>query len=129
VGAPPVIVKLPLEEPQVALVVTIVKLDGPGVIVKVGDSVKVQPRLLVTVIVGEPAPNPVIICPGITVPEVLVIEEIGTEFKTIIDTWPLLLPQDGCIIGFAIAAEGAGLTVISVVFVATQPAVDVPVTV
>ena len=54
-------------------------LDGPGVIVKVGESVNVQPRLLVSVIVGEPTPNPVIVCP-VTVPEVLVIVEIETVF-------------------------------------------------
>ena len=64
-------------------------LDGPGVIVKVGESVNVQPRLLVIVIVGEPAPNPVIICPGITVPEVLVIVEIETVFVGIIAIIPL----------------------------------------
>ena len=65
-----VIVKLPLLKPQLALVAAIIKLEGPGVKVKVGDSVNVQPRLLVSVIVGEPAPKPIIVCP-LTVPEVL----------------------------------------------------------
>jgi hypothetical protein len=63
-------------------------LDGPGVIVKVGESVNVQPRLLVSVIMGEPAPNPVIVCP-VTVPEVLVIVDIETVFVGIIDIIPL----------------------------------------
>ena len=58
-GAPPVIVKLPLDNPQVALVVPIVKVDGPVVVVKVGDTVNVQPKLLVKLIIGELAPKPV----------------------------------------------------------------------
>ena len=38
---------------------------GPGVIVNVADTVNVQPKLLVSVITGVPAPKPVTVCPDI----------------------------------------------------------------
>ena len=41
----------------------------------------------------------------------------------------LFLTSFGGFVGVAIVAAGLGLTVITVVFVATQPAADVPVTV
>ncbi len=101
-------------------------LDGPGVVVNVADTVNVQPRLLVNVIVEEPAPRPVIVCP-VTVPEVLVIVEIETVFVGIIAIIPLFRPQVGFVNDKI--AVGFGFTLTTVVLVVTQPPVDVPVTV
>ena len=77
-----------------------------------------QPRLLVNVIVGEPAPKPVIVCP-ITVPEVLVIVKIETVLVGIIVIVPLFRPQ----VGFVNVkiAEGFGFMTTLAVFVPIQP--------
>ena len=82
--------------PQVALVGVITILVGPGVIVKVADTVKVQPKLLVKVITGVPAPNPVTVCPAIA-PKLLAKLEIvcAQHDVLLINTIPLLFPQVG----------------------------------
>ena len=62
VGVPPVtapIVILPLDKPQVVFAGVKANPVGPGVIVNVADTVNVQPKLLVNVITGVPAPKPV----------------------------------------------------------------------
>ena len=106
-----------------ALVGVIVILDGPGVIVNVADTVKVQPRLLVSVIMGEPAPNPVIVCP-VTVPEVLVIVDIETVFVGVIVIIPLFNPHVG-LVNDKIAA-GFGFMTTLIVFEDWHPSALVP---
>ena len=47
------------------MVVVVVMAVGPGVMVNVAETVNVQPKLLVSVITGVPAPKPVTVCPEI----------------------------------------------------------------
>ena len=107
-------VKLPLLLPQVAFIVVVVIAVGPGVIVRVGEIVNVQPRLLVSVIIGEPAPKPLIVWPN-TIPEVLVIDEIETEFVGVTLTMPLLKLQVALVTENVAAGLGLMVTIFVVV--------------
>ena len=126
VGVP--IVILPVPTPQIILLGVNGHADGPAELFNVADTVNVQPKLLVNVITGVPAPNPVTVCPE-TEPMLLANPTVcggaaGDVFEiTII---PLFAPQLGLV--KLNVAEGLGFVETVTAFVTVHPLASVTVT-